>query len=240
MDFALLSTLAVIHSLALISPGPDFAIIVKTATQQPRRIALMCAFGISLAILIHSLLSLLGISLMIRQSEFAYFAVQIIGACYLAWMGFGALSSALSSFKKNTKNEEKNFSEPSSFEHETQDKAPNQPNSNDLEHLTFSSAKGFKIGLYTNLLNPKALIFFITIFTVLVTPQVTLATKVASASLLFTLSLCWFSFLAIILTKPQIQHKMAKGSLLIDAITGIIFMGVSITILTNLINQLIV
>ncbi|PMG76385.1 hypothetical protein BCU84_13730 [Shewanella sp. 10N.286.51.B7] len=256
MDFALLSTLAVIHCLALVSPGPDFAIIVKTSTQQTRQTALMCAFGISIAILVHSLLSLLGISLMIQQSEMAYLAVQIIGISYLAYMGFGALSSVLKSFKTHSNpslvsnnavrediadanlepdianNVKSNIEKASTETANTKNSKVSTENFNVL-----TPAKGFRLGLYTNMLNPKALIFFITIFTVLVTPQVTTETKVAAASLLFILSLFWFSFLALVLTKPVIQQKMAKGSRLIDAITGVIFMGVAITILVSLLND---
>ncbi|MEZ9139911.1 MULTISPECIES: LysE family translocator [unclassified Shewanella] len=256
MDFALLSTLAVIHCLALVSPGPDFAIIVKTSTQQTRQTALMCAFGISIAILVHSLLSLLGISLMIQQSEMAYLAVQIIGISYLAYMGFGALNSVLKSFKTHsnpssannnavgedvaeanlepniTKNVKSNIEKANT---KTANTKKSKVSTESFNVLT--PAKGFRLGLYTNMLNPKALIFFITIFTVLVTPQVTTETKVAAASLLFILSLFWFSFLAIVLTKPVIQQKMAKGSRLIDAITGVIFMGVAITILVSLLND---
>ncbi len=261
MDFALLSTLAVIHCLALVSPGPDFAIIVKTSTQQTRQTALMCAFGISIAILVHSLLSLLGISLMIQQSEMAYLAVQIIGISYLAYMGFGALSSVLKSFKTHsnpssannnavgedvadanlepniTKNVKSNIEKASTEKANTETANTKKSKVSTENFNVLTPAKGFRLGLYTNMLNPKALIFFITIFTVLVTPQVTTETKVAAASLLFILSLFWFSFLAIVLTKPVIQQKMAKGSRLIDAITGVIFMGVAITILVSLIND---
>lgn len=225
MDFALLSTLAVIHALALVSPGPDFAIIVKTATQQSRTTAIMCAVGISAAILVHCLLSLLGISIMIQQSEVAYILVQVIGLSYLAWMGYGALTAAITAFKSN----------------------PNQASNNEdiltdnstsiLSTFTLPPLKGFQIGLYTNLLNPKALIFFITIFTVLVTPQVTIETKIASATMLFVLSLMWFCFLAVILTNPKIQRKMAKGNNIINAITGIIFIGVAMTIAISLISE---
>ncbi|MCL1046069.1 LysE family transporter [Shewanella electrodiphila] len=256
MDFALLSTLAVIHCLALVSPGPDFAIIVKTSTQQTRQTALMCAFGISIAILVHSLLSLLGISLMIQQSEMAYLSVQIIGISYLAYMGFSALSSVLKSFKTHSNPSSTNNNavgedvadanlEPNITNNvksnikKANTETANTKNSKVLtENLNvLTPAKGFRLGLYTNMLNPKALIFFITIFTVLVTPQVTTETKVAAASLLFILSLFWFSFLALVLTKPVIQQKMAKGSRLIDAITGVIFMGVAITILVSLLND---
>ncbi|MGZ9898036.1 LysE family translocator [Shewanella gaetbuli] len=226
MDFTLLSGLAVIHIIALISPGPDFAIIIKMATQQKRPVATACALGISVAILIHTLLSLLGISLMIRQSELAYTFVQCIGISYLAWMGFQALKSALKQVKNKPINESLapvNTKEPL--------------NTSPAQTAVISTFKGFKVGLFTNLLNPKALVFFITLFTVLITPEVNLATKTAATTLLFILSLAWFSLLAVFLSKANIQSKLLSISHIIDGLVGIIFIGVALTIALNLINS---
>lgn len=222
MDFTLLASLAAIHIIALISPGPDFAIIVKMASQQSRQAAVACALGIAIAILIHTLLSLLGISLMIRQSPLAYTLVQCIGVSYLAWMGFQALKSAISRFKSIA----------ASTEQPTQAFATDKHNT-----ASFGIFKGFKIGLLTNLLNPKALIFFITLFTVLITPEVNLITKIAATTLLFSLSLIWFSLLALVLSKPLIQAKLLSVSHIIDLLVGIIFIGVSATIAVSLIND---
>ncbi|QIR14822.1 LysE family translocator [Shewanella aestuarii] len=226
MDLTLLASLAVIHTIALISPGPDFAIIVKMATQQSRQTALACAVGISLAILIHTLLSLLGISLMIKQSPVAYTLVQFIGVSYLAWMGFHALKSACIHFLNNT---------PINQTTTTNDVATKT----ELHNQNMSHFAGFKIGLLTNLLNPKALIFFITLFTVLITPEVDAYTKAAAASILFSLSILWFSLLALVLSKPKIQQQLLKATNIIDALVGIIFLSVSITIFVGLIKSLI-
>ncbi|MGL5360483.1 MAG: LysE family translocator, partial [Shewanella sp.] len=99
MDLPLLFTLALIHTVALISPGPDFALMVKIATQQSRAAALAAALGISAAILIHTLCSLTGVSVVIANSQSLYLLVQAIGASYLAWMGYGALRSGASALR---------------------------------------------------------------------------------------------------------------------------------------------
>ncbi|MCL1113595.1 MULTISPECIES: LysE family translocator [Shewanella] len=218
MDISLLASLAVIHLVALMSPGPDFAIVVKMATQQTRLTAVYCALGIAAAILVHTLLSLLGISVMIQQSPLAYMAVQLIGSSYLAWMGLGALTSALKT-RKLTR-------QPATLVATPIDNVPKM-----------SAFKGFKIGLYTNLLNPKALIFFITLFTVLITPQVGYATKTAAAILLFSLSFIWFGLLALVLSKPRIQQKLLAASSIIDLLVGIIFIAVAVTIAGNIMSQ---
>ncbi|QDE30798.1 LysE family translocator [Shewanella polaris] len=222
MDITLLASLAVIHIVALMSPGPDFAIIVRMATQQTRLTALYCALGIAVAILVHTFLSLMGISVMIQQSHVAFMVVQLIGSSYLAWMGYGALKSALTSII--------NKREISSAELSAQ----SQPTTTGL----ISSIKGFKVGLYTNLLNPKALIFFITLFSVLITPQVNNSTKIAAAILLFVLSLAWFSLLALVLSKPQVQQKLLAANTIIDLLVGIIFIAVALTIANNVVEQI--
>ena len=97
-----------------------------------------------------------------------------------------------------------------------------------------SRRQGFLTGLYTNLLNPKALVFFLTLFSALITPSVTTSTKIASAILLLSLSLAWFGFLAVMLSKAQVQLKLQRLTPVIDAVIGVIFMSVALAIYSNL------
>ncbi|WP_413485170.1 LysE family transporter [Shewanella baltica] len=231
MDLSLLLTLAVIHSVALISPGPDFAIMVKIATQQSRSTAIAAAVGISIAILAHTILSLTGVSLLIKSSHTLYLLVQIVGASYLAWMGFGALRAGLAILAKRkasaSTNAGTNVDALSAYVEGTASIAGGLGGA-------MSRRQGFLTGLYTNLLNPKALVFFLTLFSALITPSVTTSTKIASAVLLLSLSLAWFGFLAVMLSKAQVQLKLQRLTPIIDAIIGVIFMSVALAIYANL------
>ncbi|MEZ9200627.1 LysE family translocator [Shewanella sp. 10N.286.54.B9] len=211
MDVQLLISLALIHTIALASPGPDFALVVKLSTQENRAVAMASAVGISVAILAHTLLSLTGLSLIIHSSERLFILVQLIGASYLAWMGVGAARAALSHWR-----------DPVALEKIQQSEG-------------LSVKKGFLQGLYTNLLNPKALVFFITLFSTLITPQVSLSTKSAAAVLLFTLSVIWFSFIAMVLTKPRIQIKLKRATPVINLLTGCVFISVALVIISGVI-----
>ncbi|MDT3335166.1 LysE family transporter [Shewanella sp. SP1S1-7] len=231
MDLSLLLTLAVIHTVALISPGPDFAIMVKIATQQPRGTAIAAAVGISMAILAHTILSLTGVSLLIKSSHTLYLLVQIVGASYLAWMGFGALRAGLAILAKRKASASTNAG------------TKVDALSADVECAAsiagglggaMSRRQGFLTGLYTNLLNPKALVFFLTLFSALITPSVTTSTKIAAATLLLSLSLAWFGFVAVMLSKAQVQLKLQRLTPIIDAIIGVIFMSVALAIYANL------
>lgn len=227
MDLSLLLTLGVIHTVALISPGPDFAIMVKIATQQHRNTALAAAAGISVAILAHTILSLTGVSLVIKSSYILYLVVQIAGASYLAWMGFSALRSGMAIWRKPL----------ASVDDEANDNV--QDTSADSVSkicvIPMSQRQGFLTGLYTNLLNPKALMFFLTLFSALITPDVTASTKLVSAVLLFVLSLAWFGLLAVMLSKAQVQLKLQRLTPIIDVVIGVIFMSVAVAIVTNLV-----
>ena len=213
MELQLLISLAVIHSVALASPGPDFALVVKMASQEHRSTAIASAVGISIAILAHTLLSLTGVSLIIQSSQTLFIMVKLIGACYLGWMGIGAIKAAIIHWR------------------DKQADIIMQELSNKL-----SFKKGFLLGFYTNMLNPKAMVFFITLFSTLITPTVSLETKVAATCLLVLLSLIWFIFIAFVLSKSNIQKAMQKATPLINLITGILFLSVTVVILFGLIN----
>ncbi|MBW8185879.1 LysE family transporter [Shewanella nanhaiensis] len=211
MDLSLLLSLAIIHSLALASPGPDFALVVKMASQESRTTALAAAFGISFAILFHTLLSLTGVSLIIKSSENLFFTVQLFGAGYLAWIGLTALKEARLSWK-----------------------AQGSVIALEENSANLTPAKGFKQGFYTNLLNPKAMVFFITLFSVMITPEVNLATKVCAAGIILILSIAWFSAIALVLSKPVIQQKIKKATPVINLLTGILFLTVAVAIISGL------
>lgn len=232
MDLTLLLSLAVIHTVALISPGPDFAIMVKIATQQSQSTAIAAAVGISIAILAHTMLSLTGVSLLIKSSHTLYLLVQIVGASYLAWMGFGALRAGLAVLAKRKASASTN----AGTNIDAIETAKVEGAAFVVGGLAgaMSRRQGFLTGLYTNLLNPKALVFFLTLFSALITPSVTTSTKIAAAILLLLLSLAWFGFVAVMLSKAQVQLKLQRLTPIIDAIIGVIFMSVALAIYSNL------
>jgi threonine efflux protein len=247
MDLSLLWTIGIIHLVALISPGPDFAIVVKMASQQSRSVALACAAGISVAILVHTILSLTGVSLLIQSSHYAYLLVQLVGASYLGWMGIGALTSALQSMtdkrKAHTAQAQASDMEQTTdgitlknqgFEASDLKKASSEAASSQAASLVMTNRQGFMKGLYTNLLNPKALVFFLTLFSALITPQVNELTKAAAAMLLLSLSVLWFGFLAIILTKPRMKLALQRMTPVIDTVVGALFISVALAIVYNL------
>ena len=131
---------SIAHLIALTSPGPDTAIIIRQVNLYGRKSGYIAALGIGVGIYLHCLLAINGISLLILSNPVYKLTITIIGGSYLIYLGFLM-------FKTSTNN---NFDELS----------PTQ----EYKSIRQSFANGF----ITNIFNIKAFIFFISLFTILI------------------------------------------------------------------------
>ncbi|MDA0130183.1 LysE family translocator [Vibrio sp. MarTm2] len=201
-EITILATLATVHFIALMSPGPDFALVVQNATRYGRQTGLYIALGLSCGILLHSILSLTGISYLVHQQPTLFALVQIAGGSYLFYLGYGALKATWVSWQR----------EPASATHI------------DAHQLLLSNKRqAFSRGFATNILNPKALVFFVSLMSSLVPATMSLSGKGAALAILWILSLAWFSFLAWALSTQRMQRKLQAITLYIDGLCGVIF-----------------
>lgn len=180
--------------ISLISPGPDFAITVKNSLVYSRRSGLLTAFGIALGSLIHISYTLLGLGLLITKIPILMHIIQYIGAGYLFYIGYKNLLA-----KANT------------------DKVGGYDSNADLKPM-----QAFSLGFITNLFNPKAMLFFISLFSVLMPKEISDSNKLSLAIILFFETLLWFSFVAYSLSGKNTRAKFQKMSHWIERITGAI------------------
>ncbi len=214
-EVTVLLTLATVHFIALMSPGPDFALVVQNSTRYGRQTGLAIALGLSVGILIHSVLSLTGISYLVHSSPTLFFVLQILGGSYLTYIGISGLKGIYSSFKN-----------PSDAKSPTKD-------------LTLSSKKqAFTRGMTTNLLNPKALVFFVSLMSSLVPATMSVSGKLAALLILWSLSLFWFSLLAWALSTKRVQQKIINASIYIDSLCCALLTLVGGAILWQAITEL--
>lgn len=188
-EVTILITLASIHFIALMSPGPDFALVVQNATRHGRQTGLYIALGLSCGILLHSLLSLTGISYLVHQQPTLFAIIQLAGGSYLLYLGYGALKATWQIIQNH-------------------DDDADIVNSNDL--ILTNKRQAFSKGFATNILNPKALVFFISLMSSLVPADMSLSGKGFALIILFGLSLFWFSLLAWMLSTKALQKSCMK------------------------------
>ncbi len=196
-----LITLASIHFIALMSPGPDFALVVQNATRHGRQTGLYIALGLSFGILLHSLFSLTGVSYLVHQHPLLYSVLQLLGGSYLLYLGIGALRAVISMIIN-----------PPSVQ-------PKQASDLVIHNKRQAFAKGFA----TNILNPKALVFFISLMSSLVPASMSITGKGIALVILFGLSLVWFSSLAWVLSTQHLQRRLQHASIYIDGLCGMVF-----------------
>ncbi|MBW3698612.1 LysE family translocator [Vibrio sp. T187] len=209
-EVTILITLASIHFIALMSPGPDFALVVQNATRYGRQTGLYIALGLSFGILLHSLLSLTGISYLVHQQPTIFALLQFSGGSYLLYLGYGALKSTWHT-----------------IHHHDDDDIP--ADSTDL--ILTNKREAFSKGFATNILNPKALVFFISLMSSLVPADMSLTGKGIALLILFGLSLFWFSLLAWVLSTKTLQKKLHEATVYIDGLCGVVFAFIGASIL---------
>lgn len=209
-EFTILATLASVHFIALMSPGPDFALVVQNATRYGRQTGLYIALGLSCGILLHSILSLTGVSYLVHQQPTLFALLQIAGGSYLSYLGYSALNGTWQS---------------------VQSKQSEQQNIEDPRLLLTNKRQAFSRGFATNILNPKALVFFVSLMSSLVPATMSLTGKGIALMILWSLSLVWFSFLAWALSTQRMQRKVKAMAIYVDGLCGVLFSVIGLSIL---------
>ncbi|MDW6091493.1 LysE family translocator [Vibrio rhizosphaerae] len=197
----ILLTLASIHWIALMSPGPDFALVVQNATRYGRSTGIYIALGLSFGILTHSILSLTGISLIVHTHPVWFALIQIAGGSYLGWLGISTLKGLYQ--RRHNRHQ-----------------SP-QPSSSSL--WLDNRKQAFSKGFLTNLLNPKALVFFISLMSSLIPVDFSASGKLLALVILWGLSFFWFALLAWLLSSQRLQHRLQSAAVFIDGLCGVIF-----------------
>lgn len=172
-------TVAVIHLLAVMSPGPDFVMISRNSLIYSRRSGIFSAVGLGLGMGIHATYSLIGIGLIIAQSIVLFSILKFIGAAYLIYFGYKCLSA----------------------------KAADSQNFSTRKCQDLSALAAIRVGFLTNILNPKATLFFLALFTQVVSPQTPKFIQIIYAAEMSFMTFLWFAFVCLILSHKRVQAK---------------------------------
>src|SRR3990167_10850400 len=90
-------TTTLVILFAVISPGPDFAIVTRNALRHSQNTGIMTALGIATGTLIHVSYCILGLAIIISKSLLIFNIIKYIGASYLIYLGVKGLFEKRSS-----------------------------------------------------------------------------------------------------------------------------------------------
>ena len=189
---SLFATVAAAHALAVMSPGPDLAVVTRQTLAHGRRAGVLTALGIATGITFHVAYGLFGLALAIERFPALLTALQLIGAALLLWIGLGAIRA-------------RPLADPAAVP---------------VDDGARAASGDFSIGLFTNLLNVKAMLFFVALCSAVITGTTPLAFKFGMGAWMVVTTGIWFSFVAWTLGHPAIRRRLLRVGHWIDRVMG--------------------
>jgi RhtB (resistance to homoserine/threonine) family protein len=198
----LIGTVALLNLLAAISPGPDFVMTVKNSLCYSRRSGIFTSLGISMAIGVHLFYCAAGIGYIISKSIVLFSLIKFFGAGYLIYLGIGSFVA------KGSKLDQ------------VQERV-----GSDLTRI-----QAFRMGFLTNVLNPKATLFFLSLFTFVISSSTPVYIILTISMIIIFTAFSWFTIVSVFLAQQSVQKAFLKYERSLNRILGgfLIVLGVKI------------
>ncbi|MFF1287628.1 LysE family translocator [Bacillus thuringiensis] len=193
--------LFIIMSICLIIlPGPDTAMATKNTLVAGKVGGVKTVFGTCIALLIHTLAAIIGLSALIVKSALLFSIFKYVGALYLIYIGIKALLAVRNKEGIDTNDISLN---------------------NENKHTSC-----FRQGFLTNLLNPKIAVFFLTFLPQFLNPNHNTFIQLLVMGLTYlVLTAIWFAFYIFLIDKISAFMKKPKTQRYIQGLTGIALIG---------------
>ena len=199
------AVITVVHLLAAASPGPDFAYVTRQSLVQGRRAGLLASVGIALGLSIHIVYSAAGLAAVIAHSSHWMTVIKLAGGAYLLWLGIAGLRSRAGA-----------------------------PDAQPARLEPPAAARQVLGGFLCNALNPKAPIYFLALFTVVLTPGLPLPTLLAYGAWIMLLQFLWFALVALLFAHRMVRARLIAVRHWIDRAFGAAMVALGIRVLATL------
>ncbi|ALB61617.1 Threonine efflux protein [Cronobacter condimenti 1330] len=193
---------ATIAALGMLSPGPDFFLVIKNAARYPRSAAMMTAAGVIAGVVTHMTYCVAGIAVVITTTPWLFGALKYVGAAYLVWLGVNALLA----------------------------RGTTSLALDGVAQETTSLKKAFIQGYLCNLLNPKATLFFLAMFTQVLNVNSGMMEKLWYAGIIVALTLVWWPLLVLLIQSQPVRRGLTKAQKVIDKLLGGMLLALGIKV----------
>jgi len=198
------ATVTGIWTVVVLTPGPNFLATAQSSLARSRRAGLLVVAGIAAGTAIWGIASLFGLGLLFQAAGDLYRIVRWAGAAYLIYVGARLLLSARSA-----------------------------SNIRIGAGPGLEGVRAFRHGLVTDLSNPKAAVFFTSLFAVTVPPTAPIWFDAALVGVVTAIAALWYSLVACALTVAPVVVLYRRLSLAIAAVAGLIFIGLGVRLATE-------
>ena len=188
------------------STGPDFVMVVKNSLNYSRKIGIYSGIGVGLGLAVHITYCAIGIAVLISRYPIVFNIIKFAGAAYLVYMGIGSIFSKASKIQVEENTPEKSI----------------------------NNWEAFRIGFLTNVLNPKATLFFFGLFTFVVTPKIPLPIILIIAIIIIATAIVWFTLVSVFFTQKLVKETFLKFEKKINVVLGclLILLAVKIALMS--------
>ncbi|ETX10277.1 lysine transporter LysE [Marinomonas ushuaiensis DSM 15871] len=218
IDHFELYSVAIITLLAVISPGPDFAMVSKVALLKGRREGILCALGISAAISVHLAYTLFGLGILLANNIWVLNTLRYLGAMYLIWLGVSALWPDIKNMFSNTVNKHSEGTIKQGL---------------DSGNKGINNQSAFWTGFACNALNPKTMLFIVSLFSQVISDNTPLVIELGYGFYIAFAHFIWFGLVACLLTSEKVQKKVQAFKVWIERVTGVLLTSFGIRLLTD-------
>lgn len=190
MTLAAFLAVAGLLTMGAVSPGPAVLMSAKTGVSEGLRTGFFLSLGIGAGAVFWAVMALSGLAVIFKVAPTLLWAFKIAGGLYLVWMAFGMWRHAAEPLPDLT------------------DAAPR------------SVASAFRLGLITQLSNPKPAVLLSAIFIGTVPPSTPIWMLVALLTFLFAVETGWNTIVARIFSLNRTRRAYAEAKPLIDRLFG--------------------
>lgn len=208
---ALVGTVTAVHLLAVISPGPDFLMAVRNSLAYSRRAGLWTAVGFGAGIAVHIAYSLAGLALVISKSVFLFNGIKLLGALYLVYMGIRSLLSRAAPLEAAPESRRADLDDPA-------------------DPADLSALAALRMGFLTNVLNPKATLFFLSLFTLVISPVTPGPVLAVISVILVGNTILWFSLVAVFMTQARVRAAFGRWQNVFNRTLGGLLIAIGVKV----------
>lgn len=192
-------TVALIHVLGVMSPGPDFVLVTRNALIYSRKAGIYSALGIALGLWVHMTYTLLGLALVITRSPLIFTLMKYLGVFYLLFIAYNSLM--------DKKHKEVTV---------------------DAKRKHISPLAALRMGFITNATNPKVTLFFLSLFTVVVSAKTPTAIKLFMGLEMSSATALWFTLVAVVFSHGLLKKRLGNFQFYAEKIMGVVLVLLAI------------
>ncbi|MFI9045773.1 LysE family translocator [Streptomyces sp. NPDC053427] len=200
-------------------PGADFAVVVRNALDT-RKAGVATAFGVAGGLLVHTALAVAGLAAVLVAVPVVFETVQLLGGAYLLYLGAGALIAVA--------------------RHRSAATAPSAGARGEVPGprptVRLGTAQYLRQGFFTNALNPKAPVLFLSLLPQFVPAgQPALPRTLLLATIVVGMAAVWFPAVALLVDRLGVWLRRPRVSRALEATTGVLLTALGGVLLAELV-----